>query len=276
MHAYRLSWKDAPPAGILSGQALRADHLGRMAPSEVQRQPLRAGRRNYTLGELFDIVLLPDRRGPWLAIDGAEHFVYLGAGQEHGVLEVHGPAGAYAGAGLRGGELHVHGHCGPRAGAGMRGGLLSVYGDVASLLGGPLPGEAQGMTGGEIFVAGNAGSQVGMRMRRGTIAIAGKAEEGVGQGLLAGTIVVCSEMPPSAGYGMARGSIISLQAASRTPAVGVGFSAGGIVQPPYWRILWRRLKSLGLWLDGNPDSDRFQAHHGDRLSAGRGELLFRV
>lgn len=149
----------------------------------------------------------------------------------------------------------------------MAAGLLLVSGDAGGIT---------GLLGGEVVVSGNAGPDVGLGQRRGLVAICGKAEGGVGRHMRAGTIVIARGELEHPGLGMRRGTILALGC---KPRMAPGFERDGLVWPAWMRLLSSRLRDMsfpaatGLVEQihfGRP----FEHWSGDRLSLGRGEVLF--
>lgn len=154
-----------------------------------------------------------------------------------------------------------------RLGEGMEAGLLLVNGDA---------GRVAGLLGGEVLISGNAGPDVGLGQRRGLIVICGQAGGAVGRHMRAGTIVIARGTLEHPGLGMRRGSILAL---GDKPRMAPGFERDGLVWPSWTRLLSRRLGAMSFpataELEAQLASHRpLEAWSGDRLSLGRGEVLF--
>ena len=279
MSGWSLRWKEKGvigPRALIDGSRLRPDTLSKLTLAEVAGVELEIGKRSVPLGDLFDIApLLESGPSPRLSVDGSPRFIALGASMEEGILEVKDQAGDLLGAGMRGGAIRVAGDAGRLAGAGMTGGLIRIAGSAGPWVGGPLPGATTGMRGGEIIVLGNAGDEPSWLQRQGLIAIGGSAGGFPGRDMLAGTLLVACGDLDQPGIGMGRGTILGLESRSRPP---LGFRRDGPVFHGWLRLLLRRLEEVGF----SPPNDRrglftgerpLDSWSGDRLSAGRGEIL---
>lgn len=272
MRALAFEWRTTPP-GLIDASVLRPDTLCALTDAELFSVRIACGSESVELGDLVRVRVLESAPPETLRIDGSPRFFRLATGMRSGQLEVNGHGGTLAAAGLLGGEVVIRGDVGHGAAQGMEGGSLRIEGDAGDGLGGPLPGARFGMAGGEIFVDGNAGASCGRRQRRGTIVIGGTAGPNPGLGLGAGTLIVCEGDLVEPGIGMNRGTILGLAAREDPPP---GFALDGPTSPVFWRVLARRLATLGFpgaerFLDA-----RFRSYSGDRTALGRGEILYHV
>jgi len=261
---------------LKAGPRRRLD-LGALAPAasaartlaEIERLPLRFGRRTVPLGEHFSVKGEP---GDALAIEAEGAFLdRLGAGFASGAIRVRGDLGFYAGEGMTGGLLEVSGSVGDFAGCGMTGGVLKIAGDAGDFLGSARPGERHGQAGGAILVKGCAGDRTGDRMRRGLILVDGAIGADAASRMLAGTIAAGGGTGPRPGFGMQRGTLLI-----RTPGPEMlsTFVFAGALELGFLELLRRRVAHLGSWLS-QPDfsSRRVSRYIGDRAADGRGEIV---
>jgi formylmethanofuran dehydrogenase subunit C len=187
MSGFALIYKERTPA-MIEGSQLRPDTLCALSAQVLAATPLRIGRAQVPLGDVFSIVPAADDA---LTICNAPPLDRLGANMSGGELIIEGDAGDDVGASMSGGRIRVHGHAGHRAG-------------------GPEFTSRRGMTGGEIIIRGNAGDHAGFLMRRGIIAIAGRAGNSPGFRMLAGTLIIGHGPLNHPGLEMQRGTIICL------------------------------------------------------------------
>ena len=229
------------------------------------RTPLRLGRRQVALGELFELAAEPAGE---LRLAGTDaRCDRIGAGLGQGRIVVDGDAGACTGLGMTGGEIEVRGSAGALAGCEMSGGVLRIGGDAGEAPGGALPG-AGGMSGGAILLAGACGPRAGERMRKGLIVVGGDAGPHVAFGMRGGTIVVhggCAEPPASS---MRRGTLYLAKAPSRLLPT---FGDDGEHELLWLGLLDRHLRELGA-VPPLP-SRRVRRWAGDLADLGKGELL---
>jgi len=267
MPGYTLTWKHVP-TGTLDASALRPDLLGRLDQGQLAQQPIRAGRRRYSLGDLFTIAGEP---GDTLAIPGSECYLHLAQGMKSGTLQVHGHAGDLAGIEMNGGYISIDGNAGDSLGASMFGGRISVRGNTGARCGGPSPNRTEGMSGGEILIAGRAGPHCGLRMRAGLIACH-EADAYPGEHMLAGTILVRHGNLDTPGLSLRRGTIITLDSMIKpnwTPA----YQPDCIYQPVFLMVLLGHLARSGFAIPDEARHGRYQLYSGDRLVLGKGEIL---
>jgi len=230
--------------------------------------PVRVGRRDERLGDLFAIDGAPD--GDLILAGDLAPLTGLGAGMTRGRILVAGSAGTRAGAGMSGGRLEIAGDAGARAGEGMTGGVIVVRGAAGDDLGGAAPGAGRGLDRGVILVGGAAGARAGRRMRRGLIAIGGDAGPLLGTGMLAGTIVVGGRAGDGVGTWMRRGTILL----GRGPAPAApGFAASGAGRFGFWSLYDEALRAAGAAIPEAWRAGRFRRFVGDRSGAGLGEIL---
>lgn len=259
------------PAQRIDLRGILPAALASLDESQVRRQPVYAGKRRYTLGDLFEVRLA--QHDPEILIieplDG--RIDRIGAGLDHGHIQVNGSAGDLAGAGMSGGSLRISGHAGDHAGAGMGGGQLRIDGNSGDFTAAPLPGERRGQHGGVLWVRGSSGQCAGECMRRGLLIIEGDAGERLGYRMIAGTIYCGGRAGDLAGYGMRRGTLLL-----RTPARSLSRTAiyNGSHKLPFLPLLLHELHGL-LGHTGNPpkDVESVQRYVGDLACDGRGEIL---
>lgn len=273
MSGYRLERRATLP-GLVDASPLCADRLAVLDENAVARLELLAGAERVPLGDLFRVRRLAEHGTPRLEIEGSPHLLRLAAGMEAGRVDVDGDAGGLLGEGLRGGEIHVRGDAGPLAGASARGGVISITGSAGDRLGGPSPGAKHGLAGAEIIVAKDAGEEAGLRMRRGLIAVGGEVGRLPAHHGLAGTLLVARGPLELAGLGMRRTSIVSLDREAYPESLRTAnFVESGAAQPIILRVLYARLRALGVDLDTACDFASYHLFSGDILEGGRGEIL---
>lgn len=262
----RLTLKQEPPLR-LSAEALLPERLAGLAPRDVERLPLVAGRRPGVVGDWFRVA---STSGETVEIEGpCRRIDRIGAGMTGGSIHLHGDAGAYLGLGMRGGSIMLDGSAGFGAATDMRGGLLRISGHAEDGVAGALPGAAAGMRDGIVIVGGNAGDAAGAKLRRGLVIVGGAAGAGCGAEMIAGTIVVGGALGPYAGAAMQRGSIVALAGAG---PLGSGFADCGVHDLVFCRLLARHLAMLGL--DGLARRiGPLRRFAGDAAVSGKGELL---
>ena len=198
---------------------------------------------------------------------------WIGAHMTSGVVRIHGAAGRHVGSQMRGGEIVVEGDAGGWIGAEMHKGLIHVKGNAGHLTGAAYRGSAKGMTGGTILVDGNAGNEIGLTMRRGLIAIGGAAGDMIGFNMLAGTVAVFGECGIRPGAGMRRGTLALF--GPNPPQLLPSFRYASTYQPQAVKIMLRTLLDKGFCFDEALLRSEFDLYHGDLVSIGRGEILFR-
>lgn len=123
-----------------------------------------------------------------ISITGCSGQRFIGAGLEHGSLDISGIPGNALGAYLNGASIEVHGNAQDAVGDTMNAGRIIVHGSI---------GDAAGyaMRGGELYVEGNAGYRAGIHMKaygdkKPVIVIGGKAGSFLGEYQAGGIIVV--------------------------------------------------------------------------------------
>ena len=233
MSGYTLTWRgcaegQGPGAKgrvLIDGLALRPDTLGLMGREELAATPLRIGRTQVALNELFEIEGMP---GEILTLRNTPALDALGALMQRGTLVIDGDVGDDLGASMSGGLIHVIGSAGHR-------------------VGGPHPTSRRGMTGGEILIDGDAGDHAGYLMRRGLIAIGGATGRSPGYRMIAGTIVLGREPGDHPGLEMQRGSIVCLDESAKAldyRHLVEGNTIDATAMPAMLMVL-RRLRALG-------------------------------
>ncbi len=288
LNGYRFIAKDAflQGGGIIDGDVLRPDEIGKLTPKEVQELLIRQGRERLPLKELFEIEEL-DSKGV-LEIPGSPRFKTLGMKMEAGQLVVHGHGGGFLGQEMKGGEILVQGDAGSHVGASMISGSIRIEGSVGDRAGAPSGSNKYGQNGGKIIIEGDAGDETGFNMRRGLLAVKGECGKVPGYGLLAGTIYIGKGRPTLPGLGMVRGTILigdkDAQADPEADWPGAHTNDGGLFTANFLRLLYRMLDQEGC-LEEKPEVIAGQAHRfysGDHLPKkpgqpmGRGEIIVRV
>lgn len=256
-----------PLTGRVDASPLLPHRLADMDMTKIAALPLRLGRGQIAVGDLFDLSGSP---GDTVELEGDERLDFVGAGLTGGTIRVAGPVGHRAGTGMSGGSLMVEGVAGLAAGAAMRGGLLTIGGDAGNELGGALPGERTGMMGGRILVRGSCGDRAGERMRRGLIAVGGDTGAYAALHMNAGSLLIGGRPGAATGHGMRNGTILFRGEIDPLP----GFADCGLNQLPFLSLLDRHLSEL----EGVPPACRGMTGRarrwlGDRGFGGRGELL---
>lgn len=240
--------------------------------SEIERFEIFHGNRKIALAEMFSVT--GDASDKEMDFHGDLSGVHwIGAHMASGVVRIHGPAGRHVGSQMRGGEIVVHGNAGGWVGAEMHKGLIHVKGHSGHLTGAAYRGSAKGMTGGTILVDGNAGNEIGLTMRRGLIAIGGAAGDMLGFNMIAGTVAVFGECGIRPGAGMRRGTLALC--GPNPPQLLPSFRYASTYRPPAVSLMLRSLEDKGFQFDESLLRSEFELYHGDLVSVGRGEILFR-
>ena len=155
----------------------------------------------------------------------------------------------------------------------MKNGLIRVTGNAGHLTGGAYRGSSKGMTGGTLLVEGNAGNEIGLCMRRGLIAVGGSAGDMVGFNMIAGTVAVFGECGIRPGAGMRRGTLALL--GQKPPQLLPSFRFASTFQPLTVRLMLKALLDSGFAFDQSLLMGEFDLYHGDLVTIGRGEVIFR-
>jgi len=251
-------------AGVIS-----PDRFAELSRAEVAALPVLLGRRQKTLGDLFDV---EGDGAAEIEIEGdLSHVKWIGQGMTQGRITIRGNVGLHLGSGMRGGEIVVQGDVGAWAGAQMAGGTLRVQGNAGPLLGGPYAGQGRGMRGGVIVIDGDAGPRAGERMRRGLIVIEGDAGEMAGARMIAGTLAVLGRLGARPGAGMKRGTIVAL--GGLADGLLPTFRYACTYQPVFMRYYLRRLQAMGLPISQERMEADCQRFTGDINTIGKGEVL---
>lgn len=240
--------------------------------AEIERFAIHHGNRKVPLAELFRVS--GDPQDGRIDFEGDLSGVHwIGAHMASGEVHIQGSGGRHIGSQMRGGRIDVAGNAGGWVGAEMRRGLIHVHGNAGHLTGAAYRGSAKGMTGGTILVDGNAGNEVGLTMRRGIIAIGGSAGDLIGFNMIAGTIVVLGECGIRPGAGMRRGTLALL--GPKPPQLLPSFRYASTSPSVAVRLLMRHLQQQGFSIDEKMQTTPVELYHGDLVSVGRGEILFR-
>ena len=240
--------------------------------AEIEKFEIFHGNQKLPLAEMFRVT--GDAADKQFDFEGNLHGVHwIGAQMASGSIHVHGPAGRHVGSGMKGGQIQIDGDARDWVGAEMHGGRIHIHGNAGHLAGAAYRGSARGMTGGMILIDGNAGNEIGHTMRRGLIAVGGTAGEMVGFNMIAGTVLVFGQCGIRPGAGMRRGTIGLF--GPNPPTLLPSFRYAATFQPQFVNVLLRELKSHHFRIDESLFSAEFDLHHGDLVSVGRGEILFR-
>jgi formylmethanofuran dehydrogenase subunit C len=240
--------------------------------SEIERFEIFHGNRKIPMAEMFRVS--GDASDKEMHFEGNLSGVHwIGAHMTSGVVRIHGAGGRHVGSQMRGGEIVVDGDAGGWVGAEMHKGLIHVKGNAGHLTGAAYRGSSKGMTGGTILVDGNAGNEIGLTMRRGLIAIGGSAGDMAGFNMIAGTVAVFGECGIRPGAGMRRGTLALL--GSSPPQLLPSFRFASTYRPQSVRLMLNTLREKGFRFDEALLNAEYDLFHGDLVSVGRGEILFR-
>jgi formylmethanofuran dehydrogenase subunit C len=251
----------------LTPTAVREESL-----SEIERFEIFHGNRKVPLAELFDVSGDPaDVRIQFEGDLAGVH--WIGAHMSEGEIEVRGNAGRHVGSEMTGGTIHVHGNASDWVGGEMHGGLIHVHGSAGHLVGSAYRGSATGMTAGTLLVDGSVGNEVGLTLRRGLIAVGGACGDFVGANMIAGTVLVFGACGIRPAAGMRRGTVGLL--GGNPPTLLVSFRKSCVCKPPFLRLIFRRLQSLGFAVPPECHAADYGMYHGDHVTAGRGEVVIR-
>jgi len=240
--------------------------------AEIERFEIFHGNRKISLAEMF--TLAGDASDRQMDFEGDLSGVHwIGAHMTSGAVRIHGNAGRHVGSQMRGGEITVNGDTGGWVGAEMRKGQIHVKGNAGHLAGAAYRGSTKGMTGGTLLIDGNAGNEIGLTMRRGLIAIGGSAGDMIGFNMIAGTVAVFGECGIRPGAGMRRGTLALL--GPNPPQLLPSFRFASTFRPPTMALMLKALRDKGFRLEDDLLKSEFDLYHGDLVSVGRGEILFR-
>ena len=269
--ALRLVYR-AETAVPVEVEGLTPDWAADKSLAEIERFEIFHGNQKLPLAEMFSVTGdASDRQFEFEGNLAGVH--WIGAHMASGVVRVHGPAGRHVGSDMHGGEIVVEGNANGWVGAEMHKGFIHIKGNAGHLVGAAYRGSVKGMTGGTIFVDGNAGNEIGLTMRRGLIAIGGSAGDVLGFNMIAGTVLVFGECGIRPGAGMRRGTLGIL--GPNPPQLLPSFRYGCTYQPQVMPLILRTLQNKGFVVDESLYSAEFDLYHGDLVSVGRGEILFR-
>jgi formylmethanofuran dehydrogenase subunit C len=244
------------------------DRLASLDEREIASLPVRVGRREVRLGELFDV---RGGRSARVRVAGDLHQVDgLGAATSAGEMIVEGDVGDRLAAGMTGGWIDTRGSAGDAAGLAMAGGALRIVGNAGERVGAGAPGASRGMAGGEIVVNGNVGGGAAARLRRGLVVVTGTAGTDAGRAMNAGTFVAFGAVAAPSGRGSKRGSIVALDAIE----IPETYTYACTFQPTYIRLLLTYLRRrYGVAVDDDALNGRFLRYCGDAATVGKGEIL---
>ncbi len=255
----------APPQVPLEAEAITPDVIAPLKLAEVRALPVFLGKRQLTLGDLFEIEGEP---GDAIELHGDLSKVkWIGRGMTKGSLTIHGPVGMHLGAHMKGGTITAMNNASDWVGAEMSGGLIHVHGDAGGQIGAAYRGGVSGMSGGMILIEGTTGLEVGMRMKKGIIAIRKKVRDFCGLQMKGGTIVLMSGAEIRTGAWMNRGTIISLVELKMMPT----FARACDYQPTFIRLYAKYLRNYGFELP--VEGGCYRRYVGDSSGLGKGEIL---
>lgn len=255
----------ADPAVRLDLGGLVPAALAGLAPAEIERLVLAAGRHPVRVGDVFAVS--GDEAATIRILGGLERFDRVGAGLAGGAITVEGEVGAGCGAEMTDGDITVAGRAGPFLGAGMAGGRITVTGDAGANAGGALYGRTTGMRGGVLAIGGEAGPRAGDRMRRGLLVAAAFGPE-AGARMIAGTLVGGSAAV-GAGRLMKRGTLLLGDCPTGEAPTFVDCGAHDL---PFLTLLHAWLARLDLPWRPEP-TGTVRRWQGDTAVLGEGEIL---
>ncbi len=262
------------------------DALSGKSNKQIAKLPIRHGRHELELGELFKVSgSLSDspvessndsaKASPTIVFDGIlEPVHWIGSGLKSGTIQIETPAGRHIGSQMSGGRIMCKSNVSDYLGVEMTGGSITVAGDAGDCVGGHYQGSKFGMNRGSILISGNVGKGLGQAMRRGTIAVGGHAGELVGWNMLAGTIIILGTVGEHVGASMKRGTIVI--AGSTAPQLLPTFSSGGSYPVPVLAMLANWLEQQEFPHDVSCLRSKYHEFNGDHLNGGRGELMVRA
>lgn len=253
-------------------EGLTPDWVCDKSLAEIERFEVYHGNCKIPLAEMFHIS--GDAGDKRMDFEGDLSGVHwIGAHMADGQVTIHGSAGRHVGSQMRGGHIIVEGNAGGWVGAEMHRGLIHIHGNAGHLTGAAYRGSSKGMTGGIILVDGNAGNEIGLTMRRGLIAIGGSAGDMLGFNMIAGTVAVLGACGIRPGAGMRRGTLALL--GPNPPQLLPTFRYATTYRPPTAKLMLRALLDKGFSVDQTLMAAEYDLFHGDLVSLGRGEILFR-
>jgi formylmethanofuran dehydrogenase subunit C len=264
-----LTRKESSPIPV-EADSISPDRFIGLGQSEIAALPAFYGRRQVTLGDLFEV----DGAGAdSIMVSGDLRAVKkIGQGMSMGQIALDGPVGPHTGEFMKGGEILVQGTAGDWLGAHMSGGLIVVQGSAGHFVGGAYSGETRGMRGGTIVVQGDAGREAGARMRRGLLVVWGDTGEFTGSQMLAGSIFVAGRLGRRPGAGMKRGTIVGF---GEAPELLPTFRYACTYRPVFMQYYLRQLTEWGHLSENELDAEVFARYVGDLNAGGRGEVLLR-
>jgi formylmethanofuran dehydrogenase subunit C len=269
MLSLRYTGNTAVPVEVegLTPSAVRGQTL-----AEIQRFEIFHGNQKVPLAEFFDVSGDPaDARFEFEGNLAGVH--WIGAQMSEGEIHIRGDAGRHVGSEMTGGAIHVHGNASDWVGGEMHGGLIHVHGNAGHLIGSAYRGSKAGMTGGTILVEGSVGNEVGLTLRRGLVAVGGACGDFVGANMIAGTVLVFGQCGNRPAAGMRRGTVGLF--GGEPPSLLVSFRKSCVCEPPFLRLIFRHLQSLGFAVPSECVGASYRLYHGDHVAVGRGEILIR-
>ena len=210
MNTVTIKLKKVPDL-YLECESVTPDKFAGKSLEEIAALPCSEGKRNYTLGDWFEISGAAGATADETKIDvygpGTSKCKYFGAWMTAGEVVVNGTADMFTGAWMEGGKLHVKGDVRSFSGLQMKGGEMLVEGRAWNYLGAAYRGDWRGMQGGLIRIKGDAGSDVATFMNGGTIIIEGNADIHIGTHAEGGTIIIKGKAHRRVGGQIVKGEI---------------------------------------------------------------------
>lgn len=252
----------------VEAESISPDRFQGLSETQIRKLPAFYGRRQVTLGDLFDIEGV---HTDTIGVEGdVSHVKKIGYGMSRGSLTIRGDAGPHTGAYMSGGELTVDGSAGDWLGAQMTGGTINVMEHAGNFVGGAYPGETRGMNRGLIVVRGNVGQEPALRMRRGLIVVLGDTGDFPGAHMIAGSLFVFGRLGNRPGAGMKRGSIVAF---GEAPELLPAFRYSGAYEPVWLQFYVQHLIKEGLMLSRRELAGVYRRYVGDFNELGKGEIL---
>jgi formylmethanofuran dehydrogenase subunit C len=259
---------ESPVEHSIDADCIVPDRFLGLTEREIAALPMRSGRRQLLLGDIFRVRGGGSNRVR--VVGDVSRVNHVGAAMAAGELVIDGDAGAHVAAGMSGGQVTILGSVGDDAGVGMSGGSFHVRANAGARAGASLPGSSRGMTGGEIVVAGSVGADAGARMRRGLLFVGGDAGDRVARAIIAGTVIVIGRVGAEPGSGNKRGTLV-VGAGVDVPLT---YRYACDYEPPHVRLALTYLtRRYGLAIYRHIIDGRYRRHCGDAGTVAKGEIL---
>lgn len=252
----------------IEAECIAPDVFGSLSESAIAQLPIWSGRRQASLGDVFDV---SGERSTSVRVVGDVRRVHgMGTAMAAGELIIEGSAGSRVGAAMTGGQIDVLGAVADDCGLAMAGGALRIRADAGDRVGANLPGASRGASGGEIIVEGSVGNDAGARMRRGLLFVGGNAGDRSARAIIAGTIVVVGRVGAEPAYASKRGSLVVAGGID----VPVTYRYACDYAPPHVRVALMHLnRRYGLAIDRRLIEGRYRRYCGDAHTVAKGEIL---